>query len=72
MLDANLEWNLSDATSISDAIHGFAEAFNEQFHDISDFLEQFETQVGNAASLIDALTGGAWQFRCFGATARPA
>ena len=59
MLDANLEWNLSDATSISDAIHGFAEAFNEQFHDISDFLEQFETQVGNAASLIDALTGGA-------------
>ncbi|WP_321341282.1 calcium-binding protein [uncultured Cohaesibacter sp.] len=59
MLDANLEWNLSDATSISDAIHGFAETFNEQFHDISDFLEHFETQVGDAASLIDALTGGA-------------
>ena len=59
MLDANLEWNLSDATSISDAIHGFAEAFNEQFDDISDFLEHFETQVGDAASLIDALTGGA-------------
>ena len=59
MLDANLEWNLSEATSISDAIHGFAEAFNDQFHDISDFLEHFETQVGDAASLIDALTGGA-------------
>nr|WP_321980801.1 hypothetical protein [uncultured Cohaesibacter sp.] len=59
MLDANLEWDLSAASSITDAISGFADAFSDQFDDISDFLESFETQVSDAASLIDSLTGGA-------------
>ncbi|TYC64145.1 hypothetical protein FMN50_01765, partial [Rhodobacterales bacterium] len=59
MLDANIEWDLSGASGVAAALDHFAEAFSDQFDDVTEFLEHFQDQVADAGAILDSLTGDA-------------
>ncbi|MDG4650076.1 calcium-binding protein [Roseibacterium sp. SDUM158017] len=55
LLDANLEWDLSGTTALTSALSGVAQIFEQQFGDVSAFLDTFGQSADQAFAAVETV-----------------